>query len=138
MSYEIKTLISESERSHVTDEFIEKNQLRLSRTQEEIAKKLEEGDGLFNFASEVLVDYLNFEDSKSLYNEKYVESVEKGEAEAPKQITDLREAVQDFLDYMVFAWGKAQNQRGISASRSINKLSTWAWLFGRFISSVKF
>jgi hypothetical protein len=29
---------------------------------------------------------------------------------------------------MAFAWGKARDHRGISASRSVEKMRTWVWL----------
>lgn len=32
---------------------------------------------------------------------------------------------------MVFGWMKDTDQRGISASRTIDKLSAWLWLMGR-------
>ncbi|MBM0275136.1 hypothetical protein [Micromonospora tarensis] len=34
-------------------------------------------------------------------------------------------------DYLTFAIGKALDHRGISASRSVDKLSEYAWLLGR-------
>lgn len=32
------------------------------------------------------------------------------------------------LDYMPFAWDKANNQRGLSAGRSMSHFSAWTWL----------
>ncbi len=78
----------------------------------------------------MLIDYISFEAAKPHLKEEYIEKFEKGE-EKWDQITDIKESVQDFLDYMVFAWGKAEDQRGISAGRSISKLSTWMWMLGR-------
>lgn len=41
-------------------------------------------------------------------------------------------AVKDRMRrYMDFAWDKANNQRGLSAQRSIVHMSTWLWLLGR-------
>lgn len=34
------------------------------------------------------------------------------------------------LDYMPFAWEKANNERGLSASRSMDHYSAWIWLAG--------
>lgn len=34
------------------------------------------------------------------------------------------------LDYMPFAWDKANNRRGLSAGRSINHMTAWLWLLG--------
>lgn len=32
------------------------------------------------------------------------------------------------LDYMPFAWDKANNERGLSAGRSMDHYSSWVWL----------
>ena len=32
---------------------------------------------------------------------------------------------------MVFAWGKEEDERGLSASRRISKVSAWMWSLGR-------
>ena len=37
----------------------------------------------------------------------------------------------EILDYMPFAWDKANNNRGISAGRSLDHMSAWLWLLGR-------
>ena len=71
-----------------------------------------------------------FEDVKDHLTEEFLEKIEKGEAKYV-QITDVMEAVQDFLDYMVFAWMKANDERGISAGRSIIKLSAWMKILSR-------
>lgn len=34
------------------------------------------------------------------------------------------------LDYMPFAWEKANNERGLSAGRSMDHYSAWVWLAG--------
>jgi hypothetical protein len=40
-------------------------------------------------------------------------------------------AVLDVMyDYLKFAWDKALNHRGLSASRSIQKIRAWLWLLG--------
>lgn len=36
----------------------------------------------------------------------------------------------EMLDYMPFAWDKANNCRGISAGRSMDHYSVWTWLAG--------
>lgn len=36
----------------------------------------------------------------------------------------------EMLNYMPFAWDKANNRRGISASRSLEHMSVWLWLLG--------
>lgn len=119
----------------VTEDFINDNALSLSRPVDCIIEKLQNGEGLFEFASEILIDYLPWNSRtigclKDILTDeafdKYVKSPSLW-----KFINDIPESAQNFLDYMVFAWGKAVDQRGLSASRSIEKLSTYLWLFGR-------
>lgn len=120
-----KTIPSDFGRIPVTPEFVEQNKLSLNRTPEEIIKHIQDANDMFGFQSEVLVAYLTFEQAKPLL---------KPDAQASNwgaTITDVKEAAQDFLDYMTFAWMKAKDRRGISASRSIEKLAAWLWLMGR-------
>jgi len=46
-------------------------------------------------------------------------------------ITDVMEAGQDFLDFMVFSWMKAKDESDIQVARFIDKLSTWMRILGR-------
>lgn len=114
-----------------TEEFIARNKFKL-RTQEEIVEKLDDTtiERFMDFTPDVLVPALEWEFAKKYLKEDYVEKVEKGE-EKFEYTSDIKTIVQEFLDYMVFAWGKAQDERGLSASRSINKLSAWLWLLNR-------
>lgn len=126
-----KTPLSQ-ERILATDEFINRNNLRL-KSQEEFAKKFSElqaKESFIDFRPEVLMDYLNFENARPFLKEEYIHKVEKGEEEW-EMITTIEECAQDFLDYMNFAWGKAEDQRGISAGRSIQKLGMWLWIMNR-------
>jgi len=127
MKYKIKTLIEDNQRINVTDEFIEKNKLKLTKTQIEIVEKIVSKKDDFDFGQGVLVHYLNYEYARPFLKKEKVEEAKN----KWKPITDLKECVQDFLDYMVFAWGKAENERGLSASRSVSKLSAWMWLLDR-------
>jgi len=124
--------LSKHPRMEATPEFIERNHLSLSRSTDEILERAEKGWGKsLDFTHEVLGDYLPFDTIKHWYKAEFVEVVANGEKTAREPITSLTDAVQDFLDYMNFAWEKAEDERGISACRSIEKLSTWLWLFGR-------
>lgn len=38
--------------------------------------------------------------------------------------------IQKIKEYMPFAWEKANNKRGLSASRSIMHMKNWCWLLG--------
>lgn len=128
--YELKCLAGTHPRILVTEEFVTKNNLTLARTPEEIMQRMKDNRGLFDFSSEILVEYLPWEMAKASYKEEYQKEVDSG-TKTYVQITDLYEGVQDMLDYMVFGWMKALDQRGISASRTINKVAAWLWLFGR-------
>jgi hypothetical protein len=122
----------EESKVEVTEEFIAKNKFKL-RTQEEISQKIEEyakEPNLFDFRPEVLIQHLGWDLAKKYLTDEYLSKVEKGE-EKYDYITDIKVVVKDFLDYMVFAWGKAEDERGLSASRSIQKLSAWLWLLNR-------
>ncbi len=83
-----------------------------------------------DFTPDVLIPALKWDFAKKYLKEDYVEKVEKGE-EKFEYASDIKTIVQEFLDYMVFAWGKAEDERGLSAYRSISKLSAWLWLLNR-------
>lgn len=121
----------EETKIEATNEFIEKNNFKL-RTQEEIVAKLDDDtqEKFMDFTPDVLVPALKWDYAKKYLVPEYILKVEKGE-EKFEYNSDIKSIVQDFLDYMVFAWGKAEGQRGLSASRSINKLSAWLWLLNR-------
>jgi hypothetical protein len=128
---EPKTFLSQ-ERILVTPEFIQKNNLRL-REQNEYSKKFDEilSEGnIFEFRDSILVSLLTFETAKPFLQDGYVSDVESG-VKNWECITNIEECTQEFLDYMNFAWGKAEDQRGLYASRSIDKLSIWLWAMNR-------
>lgn len=106
-------------RIEVTDEFIEKNALQINV---DAAKQIMERESLlFGFDHQIAIDYLPDDEAAKYLKEPVIGG----------QITDIKEAVQDFLDYMVFAWMKATDERGISASRSVIKLSAWMKVLSR-------
>jgi hypothetical protein len=43
---------------------------------------------------------------------------------------DKESVLKIMLDYMPFAWEKANNGRGISAARSMSHYTSWIWLAG--------
>ena len=43
---------------------------------------------------------------------------------------DRESLLAEMLDYMPFAWDKANNERGLSAGRSMDHFSAWVWLAG--------
>lgn len=96
------------------------------RTFEEIVAKCRDTESSFGFHLEVLVPYLPFEYAKEFLQDTVVEE------EWNSKIIPLTEEnlKGDMGDYMEFAWGKVIDHRGLSASRSIEKMVEWCWLLG--------
>lgn len=72
-----------------------------------------------------LVSRLSFEDAKPFLKDD-ASATDWGEPR-PR---DREGILAEMLDYMPFAWEKANNNRGISASRSLEHMSAWLWLLG--------
>jgi hypothetical protein len=96
------------------------------RTYEEIAEKCRDTESSFGFHLEVLVPYLPYKYAKDFLKEDVVEE------EWDKKVIPLTEdnVKRDMGDYMEFAWGKVIDHRGLSASRSVEKMAEWCWLLG--------
>lgn len=97
------------------------------KTQEEIVAKIEDAkvNDPFGFTLEVLVCALDYEHAKPYLKPEITA------ADWTPETTDEASVVKAAETYMEFAWGKAQNHRGISASRSVTKMEAYAWLLGR-------
>jgi len=109
----------------IDDDFISRNRLTLTRSAQGIRARLDAKRNEFlNFEPEVLLEFLPFDAVKDLCKDETTAET----FGAPKT---LEEGVDAFLGYMEFAWGKAEDERGLSAMRSIQKLSAYLWLFGR-------
>lgn len=129
--HRIKVSYLQYDRIMVSQEFIERNKLVLKTSKEARQKHTEtRSEDVLNFIQEILIQFIAFEDIKDIIDPEHLPKIESGE-EVWLEPLSLEEAVQDFLDYMVFAWGKALDERGISAGRSIQKLGTYLWLFSR-------
>jgi len=130
----LKVKASTTPRRKATPEWIAQNRLQLIRTPEEVLQKILQYKDTIQgqFYMEVLFDYINYEDAKreGMLNPEAIEAFDSGE-EKWIVLSDINETAQDFLDYMLFAWDKAYDERGLSASRSTVKLSAWLWLMGR-------
>lgn len=94
------------------------------RTQEEILARFEKADDFFGTQKGDLVSYMEFEFAKPFLKEDYVKKVEAGE-EKWEVSTDPK---KDILDYLDFAYDKAEDGRGLSAGRSMLHFKTWIWL----------
>lgn len=98
-----------------------------ARTQEEILARIAvvKPDDIFGFRFDVLGVALDFEHARA-----FLKPEATAEAWADIQVCacDWDAAARD---YYKFALGKIENHRGISASRSVEKLTEYAWLLGR-------
>ena len=97
------------------------------RTAKEILQRIEEvkNRDFFGFELSDLLARLSFDEAKPLLNPGATKD------DWPEPLPRDRESIlKEMFDYMPFAWGKAKNCRGISASRSMSHYNAWAWLAG--------
>src|SRR5664280_2787965 len=90
----------------------------LSRTQAEIVTEIERlaKDDFFGVKRSDLLNYLSFQEAKPFLKDDVVESDWKT---SPFTVESVR---AEMIEYLDFAWDKANDQRGLSAERSINHL----------------
>lgn len=120
----IKCMIDDNERLDINPvEFAEKNNFKLIPQEQVIELMRKHTNVGFDFAPEVIMDFLEVDNLREFT---------RPDADLSDfKTVSFEEGVQDFLDYLVFAWGKALDERGISAGRSLQKLSAWLNLYGR-------
>ena len=95
------------------------------RSETQVLERVKEvtDDDVFGWRKEVLIIFgLSFEAAKP-----WLKDDATGEGWLNRDESEARDAV---VDYLEFAIGKAYDHRGISASRSIDKLTEWLWLLG--------
>lgn len=93
------------------------------RTVNEIIEKCNSKNDMFGFTNSALLEFLTFEEAKPILKE---DATSDGWGDTPPRTKES--VISVMRDYMEFAWGKAKNHRGISASRSITKMRAWMWL----------
>ncbi len=95
------------------------------RTQTEIAERVQSSSGFLNFSPDVLVPFLDFEHAQPFLKPEVTAG-----AWTPKYLT--RDAViAEMREYMAeYGWPKVLDHRGISAARTVQKMSAWLWLLG--------
>lgn len=97
------------------------------RDAKEILRRIEDVKvaDMFGFEQEPLVDALPFASATAFLKEGVTEAQWLEGA----TLTDeaVRKAAVDYLD---FAWSKALDHRGLSASRSVSKMRSYLWLLG--------
>lgn len=96
------------------------------RTQEEIVARIEAllPKDWLGFDTQDLIFALDYEHAKPYLNDAVT-----SESWAPEAI-DRESVVARMLDYMPFAWEKANDCRGISAGRTMAHYMSWVWLAG--------
>lgn len=94
------------------------------RTQQEILDRVNTVDDFLGTQKSDLIAYLDFEHAKEFLNEEFLAKVEAGE-EKWEANTDPK---KEIIEYIPFAFGKAYDQRGISAGRSLMHMASWIWL----------
>jgi hypothetical protein len=97
------------------------------RTQDEIFKRLKdrEANNLLGFETSVYIQFLSFEYAKPLLKPETTQEIwyKIYNKTASKEVI-----LSEMLEYMPFAWEKANDCRGISANRSIGHFEAWLWL----------
>ncbi len=94
------------------------------RNQEEIKVRFQKVSDLFGTQKNDLINYMTFDNAKTFLKEEYVKEVEAGTVKWVIS-TDPKKEILDYLD---FAYNKAENERGLSAGRSMLHFKTWIWL----------
>lgn len=94
------------------------------RTQEEILKRISgrKKRDILGFEWTEYVGSLTFENAKEFLKDDVQENDWKVET--------IEELKRRAIDYMDFAWEKANGCRGISAGRSLSHYVAWLWLLG--------
>jgi len=80
----------------------------------------------WEFRGKIILSYCSFEFIKGIARSDI------SDADIKKNLNELsREYIlKEMKEYFDFAWEKATNARGISASRSIEHYKIWIWLLG--------
>ena len=96
------------------------------RTDAEIVdriRKIEKID-FFGFVRGDLIGFLPFESAKPFLKD---EATSDGWEPSERDYDSVKAAMHD---YMEFAWGKANGNRGLSAGRSLCHYQAWLWMLG--------
>ncbi len=96
-------------------------------SQDEIVARIKErrrAEDVFGFEISEYLDWLDFDHAKQFLKDGVTAAEWIDRPFAPTR----ERVIQAIRDYMPFAWEKANNQRGISAGRSIMQIQAWLWL----------
>lgn len=102
----------------------------IERSQQDILNRIAniEQSDFFGFGRSDLLEFLDFEHAKQFLVEEATSEVWEDARAKGDSIYNLAKA--KIVDYMSFAWDKANSCRGLSAGRSIAHMQEWAWLMG--------
>ena len=81
-------------------------------------------ESVFGFELDVFFGYLPFDQAKPFLKEDATPDRWESRPYSEEQLR------KDMAAYMDFAWGKCLSHRGLSASRSVDKIGAWLWLLG--------
>lgn len=97
-------------------------------SESEIAERMKSRakSDLFGFETDEYIPYLSYASAKPFIND----NVSEEEFKKYQKPFTREQVLKDMEAYMSFAWDKANNCRGISASRSISHYIAWTWLAG--------
>lgn len=108
------------------------------RTQQQILDKLKsrqlEQRFIDWFPDDVII-FLEYDNAKPFIKEDITREGWATMTANKKTDDDIRTMI---IEYLPFAWDKANNCRGISASRSIDHFEAWTWLLGHDIDFSKY
>lgn len=103
------------------------------RTQDEIVERVNQiqadNADLLGFRCVVLICALDYEHAKAFVKSDVTKESWEQDEDAPLHLTE-EQIRKEGLDYLQFAFGKASDHRGISAGRSVEKMTEFAWLLG--------
>lgn len=98
-------------------------------TQEIVDRILSQGErDPLGFGTNDLLVHLDFDSARQFLNPEEIDADTKrkwNEVIPPRDAPFVRQLI---LDYMPFAWEKANNCRGLSALRSMCHMSVWLWM----------
>jgi len=94
------------------------------RTQDEIKERFEKVNDFFGTQKADLAQYLEYEYAKLFLTEEAILAHESGE-DVWVTKTDPKKEILEYLD---FAYEKAEDERGLSAQRSLLHFNSWIWL----------
>ena len=86
-------------------------------------------DDILGFETSIYLNFLDYEHVKPFLKEGVTNEQWKPDSTDDKNVQCL------MLDYMPFAWEKANDCRGISANRSISHFIAWTWLIDESFSN---